>query len=143
MAEWTETNRGVVFPWQCDHYGHLNVRYYTHFFDDAGFQIWSLIGLKLDDIHARGVHPVVAQITVTFLHELKPGSLIKVKGGFTKAGTKSIGHTQRMYNVDTGVLCATQDSVEVFFDPETRTSAPMPDDIRARIAANLVDLNKE
>ena len=105
MADWTETNRGVVFPWQCDHYGHLNVRYYTHFFDDAGFQIWSLIGLKLDDIHDRGVHPVVAQITVTFLHELKAGSLIIVKGGFTKAGTKSIGHTQRMYNVDTGVLC--------------------------------------
>ena len=48
-----------------------------------------------------------------------------------------------MYNVDTGVLCATQDSVEVFFDPETRTSAPMPDDIRERIAANLVDLDKD
>ena len=54
MAEWTETNRGVVFPWQCDHYGHLNVRYYTHFFDDAGFQIWSLIGLTLEEIHDCG-----------------------------------------------------------------------------------------
>ena len=139
MAEWQETNRGVVFPWQCDHYGHLNVRYYTHFFDDAGFQIWSLAGIKLDEIHDRGIHPVVAQITVKFLHELKVGSLIIVKGGFTKAGTKSIGHSQRMYNVDTGVLCATQDSVEVFFDPETRTSAPMPDDIRERVAAHLVD----
>ena len=143
MAEWTETNRGVVFPWQCDHYGHLNVRYYTHFFDDAGFQIWSLIGLKLDEIHDRGVHPVVAEIKVRFLHELKAGSLIIVKGGFTKAGSKSIGHSQRMYNVDTCVLCATQDSVEVFFDPKTRTSALMPDDIRTRIADNLVDPDKD
>ena len=119
------------------------MRYYTHFFDDAGFQIWSLIGLKLDEIHDRGVHPVVAEIKVRFLHELKAGSLIIVKGGFTKAGSKSIGHSQRMYNVDTGVLCATQDSVEVFFDPKTRTSALMPDDIRTRIADNLVDPDKD
>ena len=140
MVDWTETNRGVVFPWQCDHYGHLNVRYYTHFFDDAGFQIWSLIGLTLKEILDHSVHPVVAEIKVSFLQELKAGSLIIVKGGFTRVGTKSIGHRQLMYNVDTGVLCATQDTVEVFFDPKTRTSAEIPDDIRSRISENLVEI---
>tara|TARA_B100000686_G_scaffold345447_1_gene430071 strand:+ start:1135 stop:1566 length:432 start_codon:yes stop_codon:yes gene_type:complete len=140
MADWTETNRGVVFPWQCDHYGHLNVRYYTHFFDDASFQIWSLIGLTLKEIHDHGVHPVVAEIKVRFLHELKAGSLIILKGGFIRVGTKSIGHRQLMYNVDTGTLCATQDSVEVFFNPKTRTSAAIPDYIRGRIAENLVEI---
>ena len=143
MAEWSETNRGVVFPWQCDHYGHLNVRYYTHFFDDASFHIWSLIGLKMAQIHDRGVHPVVAEIRIRFLHELKAGALVVVKGGFTRVGTKSVAHRQLLHDLDSGALCATQDSVEVFFDPAARVSAPIPDDIRARIAASLVEVDAE
>ncbi len=37
MTDWMETNRAVVFPRNCDHLGHLNVRWHGHFFDDAGF----------------------------------------------------------------------------------------------------------
>ena len=75
------TNRGVVFPWQCDHYGHLNVRYYTHFFDDASFHIWSLIGLKMAQIHERGVHPVVAEIRVCFCTSSGPAPWSSSRAG--------------------------------------------------------------
>ena len=34
---WVETNRAVVFPWHCDHFGHMNGRWYAPIFDDAGF----------------------------------------------------------------------------------------------------------
>ena len=42
--------------------------------------------------------------------------------------------------MDTGTLTATLESVEVFFDPVTRVSAPMPDDIRALLTEALVPL---
>ena len=36
-----EIYRAVVFPWHCDHIGHMNVRWYAHHFDDAGFPVGS------------------------------------------------------------------------------------------------------
>jgi acyl-CoA thioester hydrolase len=37
------------------------------------------------------------------------------------------------------VLHATYDLVEVFFDPETRSSAAIPDAVRAKLERHLVD----
>ena len=32
------TYRGTVFPWHCDHMGHMNVMWYTGKFDEATWQ---------------------------------------------------------------------------------------------------------
>ena len=34
MSEPIEILRGVVHPWYCDTFGHMNVRWYSHFFDE-------------------------------------------------------------------------------------------------------------
>ena len=70
---------------------------------------------------------VVAQIKINYIHEMKQGELLVVRGGFSHVGGKSIRHHMRMYNADTNVMCATQDTIEVFFDPETRKADVMPD----------------
>lgn len=136
--DWMETYRAVVFPWHCDHLGHLNVRWYGHFFDDAGWHLWSQIGMSHVTFKARGVVTVVANITTDFHHESGAGDLLLVRSAFTRIGGKSITMSQRMTNAETGVLCATQDVVEVFFDMETRKAAAMPDDIRERLEAVVV-----
>lgn len=139
MTEWQETGRGVVMPWQCDHFGHMNVRWYGHAFDDSGFHIWTLIGIALKDIEARGVHTVVASARTDFVRELKAGELFVIRSGFTRVGTKSCSYRQKMFNADSGDLHAVNEVVEVFFDPVTRKAAPMPDDVRSLLAARLVD----
>lgn len=141
MAEWRETFRGVVFPWNCDHIGHMNVRWYAHHFDDAGFHLWSVIGLPQSAMHAKGIGLVVAQIKIDYVREMKAGELLVIKSGFIHVGNRSLKHLARMSNADTGVLCATQETVEVFFDPKTRKSAPMPDDIRQRLLEHVVSLD--
>ena len=138
MAGWIETGRGVVFPWNCDFLGHMNVRWYAHFFDDAGWHLWSVVGLPQTKIRERGVTLVVASTKTDFIHELRAGELIVVKSGFTHIGNRSIRHLARLYNADTGTLCASQESVEVFFDLATRKSATMPEDIRAMLTPHLV-----
>ena len=136
--DWMETYRAVVFPWHCDHLGHLNVRWYGHFFDDAGWHLWSQIGMSHVTFKERGVVTVVANITTDFHRESGAGDLLLVKSAFTRIGGKSITMSQRMTNAETGVLCATQDVVEVFFDMKSRKAAPMPDDIREKLLAVLV-----
>jgi acyl-CoA thioester hydrolase len=138
---WMETYRAVVFPWHCDHLGHLNVRWYGHFFDDAGWHLWLRIGMSHVTFKARGVVTVVASIKTDFHHESGAGDLLLIESAFTRIGGKSLTMSQRMTNAETGALCATQDVVEVFFSMESRKAAPMPDDIRAKLGAVVIALD--
>jgi len=137
---WRETGRGVVFPWHCDQFGHMNVRWYAHLFDDAAFSLWSVHGIGLRTMEERGFHTVVVRATTEFRREIAAGELYVVESGFSRVGTKSVTDAQRMLNADAGTLHATQEGIEVMFDPETRSSLTVPDDIRAIVEANLVNL---
>ena len=139
MAERLQLFRGVVHPWHHDHFGHMNVRHYAPFFDDASYHLWTVMGLPYSRMIAEhGVHTVAAEVRTRFLRELKAGDLITIDGAATRLGTKSAAFHLRMHHADTGVLHATYDIVEVFFDPATRRSASMPEAVRALIAAHLV-----
>ena len=143
MSEWRETLRGVVFPWHCDHFGHMNVRWYSHFFDDAGFQLWTVAGVSQSFMRENHAHVVVAQNKISYIHELRAGELVVVKSAFTRLGNRSVTHVSRMYNADTGVLNATLESVDVFFDMEARKSAAMPDVIRNVLTPLIVTVEDE
>lgn len=134
-----ETYRAIVLPAQCDHYGHMNVRWYAWHFDEAGFQIWTVANVRQAEMRERGIHVVVARTTTDFVRELTVGTSLVVRAGFTRVGNKSVAFISKMYSADTGDLAATQETVEVFFNPDTRKPAPMPDDFRERIAAMVVD----
>ncbi len=140
MVERLELLRGVVHPWHHDHFGHMNVRHYAPFFDDASYHLWTRVGLPYSRMIAEhGVHCVTASAKTTFLKELVAGDLIVVDGAVLKIGTKSVTFRLRMMHADTGAHHATYDMVEVVFDPETRASAPMPEAVRRALAPHLVD----
>lgn len=138
MSTWKQTHRGVVFPWQCDQFGHMNVRWYAHWFD-AAFHLWPLNGVTFRRMQELGVHTVVARTTTDFVHELAAGDLVVIWSGFVRLGRSSTTYVQRMLNAETGALHAKQESVEVFFDLTTRKAAAIPDEIRGAIEAALVD----
>lgn len=137
MSDWIVTNRGIVLTKHCDHYGHMNVRYYAHFFDDGAWHIWTQANIKMSEFSQRGLGVVVANTSTNFIKETKPGTLIVVTGGFTKAGNKSVTYEQRLSDAESEQLHATQTTTEVFFDMVNRVSTEMPDDIRAKIKTNL------
>ena len=135
MSQRTEVLRGVIHPWHCDHFGHMNVRHYAPFFDDAVYHVWTRAGIGYATMQDRfGVHCVTAQATTAFVKELVAGDLIVIDAGVARLGTKSVTFALRMLHADTGALHATCDVVEVFFNPATRQSAPMPDAVRAALS---------
>lgn len=138
---WHDLGRGVIHPWHHDHFGHMNVRHYAPFFDDAVYHIWTRIGLPYSEmLNDHGVHCVTASATTNFIKELTAGDLIVIDGAVSRVGTKSVGFRLRMRHADTGVLHATYDIVDVFFSPETRSSTEMPAGVRDRLTANLVQI---
>jgi acyl-CoA thioester hydrolase len=138
---WLDVSRGVIHPWHHDQFGHMNVRWYSHFFDDAIFHLWACCGVSLQSMERDfGVHSVTARSTINFVQELTAGDAVRIEGGVTRLGGKSISFTQRMRHIDTGEIHALNEVVEVFFDPATRKSTTMPDSLRTKLAACVVEL---
>ncbi len=140
MNKRLELLRGVIHPWHQDHFGHMNVRHYAPFFDDAIYHMWTLLGTPYSKmLPEHGVHTVSAEATTGFEKELVAGDLIVVDGVVSRIGTKSTSFHLRMLHADTGELHATYDLVEVFFDPNSRSSAPIPDSVRECLSRYLVE----
>ena len=133
-----ELGRPVIHPWHCDQYGHMNVRWYAHFFDDANFSLWHASGLDLREMQAGGVHTVVAETKTRFLRECLPGEGYVIRGAFTELGSRSICSHFRMHHADTDVVHAEQDVIEVFFDAEARRSMVAPEEVRAVLEPLIV-----
>jgi acyl-CoA thioester hydrolase len=112
----------------------MNVRYYAALFDEAGWHIPSFAGLSLAEIQSRGLGTVVASLTIDFLHEIRAGQLVIIKGAVTRVGTKSFSHEMRLYASDTMTHCATQKTVEVCFDTKARKGVALPEDVRTKLA---------
>lgn len=135
MEKWFDLYRNAVMPAHCDIYGHLNVRQYAAFFDDAGWHFPRMAGLSLDEIRSRGLGTVVATLTIDFLHEIRAGQLLLIRGAVTRVGTKSFSHEMRLYEADSMTHCATQKTVEVCFDTKARRGVAIPEDIAAKLRA--------
>lgn len=138
MPEIRNIATGVVHPWHHDHFGHMNVRHYAPFFDDAIYHMWTRLGAPYSEMLDQfGVHTVTAQATTSFIKELTAGDLLTIDAAATRIGGKSATFKLSMRHADTGELHATYDVVEVFFDPKTRGSTQIPASLRALLEQAL------
>lgn len=139
MSGWTETGRAVVFPWHCDHLGHMNVKHYVGMFDIGAFHFLSMLGFGSHDMHDKGATLVDAQHTIRFIKEQPAGSLVKIESAITRIGTKSLNIRHRMINTETGDLAATTEIVMVYFDLATRKSIPLTEALKEGMSPYLAD----
>jgi len=139
MSGYREMFRGVVYPWHCDHLGHMTVQHYVGMFDQAAWHLLSAIGMGWEAMKAAGTSLVDAKHSIEYRHEQKVGSLIVVESALIRVGTKSITQSHRMHNTETGVLAATSEIVSVNFDLETRRSLEIPEAQRESFRRFLVE----
>ena len=130
---WFDLSRTVVLPAHCDGYGHMNVRHYAGFFDDAGWHILGMAGISLAEVKRRGLGTVVATLTIDFHREIVSGQLALIKGAITRVGTKSFGYELQLYEADSMTHCATEKAVEVCFDTKERKAVALPEDIKKKL----------
>jgi len=133
--KWFDLSRTIVLPLHCDTYGHMNVRNYAAFFDDAGWHMLGMAGISLSEVRQRGLGTVVATLTIDFHHEITAGQLALVRGAVSRVGTKSFAYELRLYEADSMTHCATEKAVEVCFDTKARKGVPLPEDVRTKLAA--------
>ena len=139
MQKEREITRGVAHAWYCDNFGHMNVRWYSHIFDDGAYHVWPAFWGSHQLMQEKfGVHTVTASAKINFIKELISGDLVIVDCVVTRVGSKSVTFMERMAHVDTKEIHATYEMTEVFFDPNTRKSAPIPDEIKDALTPLVV-----
>jgi acyl-CoA thioester hydrolase len=132
MTEPLITTRGVVYPWQCDHMGHMNVMWYTGKFDEATWQLMALIGLTPSYLreHSRGLAAVHQE--TSYKRELVAGDLIAIRSVILEMREKVIRFHHEMLNAETREIAATTTLTGVHLNSETRKSCPFPAEILER-----------
>jgi acyl-CoA thioester hydrolase len=133
--KWFDLSRTIVLPAHCDSYGHMNVRNYAAFFDDAGWHMLAMAGISLSEVRRRGLGTVMATLTIDFHHEITVGQLALVRGAVSHVGTKSFSYELHLYEADSMTHCATEKAVEVCFDTKAREGVALPEDLKTKLAA--------
>ncbi len=128
------TYRGTVYPWQCDHIGHMNVMWYAGKFDEASWQLLSTMGLTAAPFREECVGMAAVEQHVRYLHELRAGDPITVHSAISELGTTSIRLMHEMRNDAAGDTGATSVIVGVYIDATKRKARPLPGDVRQRAA---------
>jgi acyl-CoA thioesterase FadM len=75
MAEWTETYRGTVAPWECDVTEHFTIAYYLDRVEQAGATLADLLGVA--DFLSAGVFP--RGFNLRFNRELRAGDSFHIQ----------------------------------------------------------------
>lgn len=139
MSKYIETYRGVVYPWHCDHLGHMNVQHYVGMFDQGNFHLLSAAGFKWNEGTKRGQGFADVKHEIHFKAELTVGSLVVIEGGIQRIGNASVTLFQKMKNEETGEIAATTEISTVHFDLKSRKSVPLSDDLRLGFGKLMVD----
>jgi acyl-CoA thioester hydrolase len=67
------TYRGTVYPWQCDHVGHMNIMCYVGKFDEANWNLFARIGLTPSYLRETGRGMAAVQQNISYKRELLAG----------------------------------------------------------------------
>ena len=130
MSEWKLTYRGMVYPWQCDHMGHMNVMWYTSKFDEACWQLLSMLGLSPTRFAQDGTGMAAVEQHVQYKRELVAGQAVTIQSALLEVKDKSIHMLHKMIDDASGEVAATTVVVGVHIDATLRKAISIPDDVR-------------
>lgn len=133
-----ETYRGVVYPDQIDHMGHMNVRWYTAKFDEAAWHLFSYVGVTNGYIRDQQKGMAALEQLTRYKAEVMAGDLLVVKSKMLEVKEKTIRFLHTLCNVETEVEVATSELLAVHLDRAKRKSCALPADVRAKCEALIV-----
>jgi acyl-CoA thioester hydrolase len=137
MADSPVTYRGTVYPWQCDHVGHMNVMWYVGKFDEATWSFLALAGITGAHMRERGTGMAAVQQNIAYRRELMPGDTVFVRTRPLEARGKVVRFRHEMVHDDSGEVAASCELTVVHMDRARRKSAPLPEAALARLRGML------
>jgi YbgC/YbaW family acyl-CoA thioester hydrolase len=126
----------LVYPDQCDAYGHLNQAAFLVLFERARWNMFA-DGPGIDVFQRAGVWPAVRRASVDYLAQVFPGDTLRFQQTLTHLGRTSFTLRQSARRVQDDVLAATAEFVFVCLGANGKP-APVP-----RVIAELLEETPE
>ena len=127
-----ETYRGTVYPWHCDHMGHMNVMWYVGKFDEATWHLFHAIGVTSSFLCDRRRGMAAVEQRIQYRRELRAGAVISIRSALVEVREKVVKFVHEMRNDETGETAAVCALTGVHIDADTRKSCALPEDILRR-----------
>jgi acyl-CoA thioester hydrolase len=142
VSDMIETYRGAVYPWHCDHMGHMNVMWYVGKFDEATWNLFSALGVTRQLLQDKARAMAAVQQNISYKRELLSGDVVAVRSGMLEIRDKVAKFVHEMRNGVTGEISAICVLTGVHTDAQTRKSCPFPPEVveRARGLVRAYDL---
>ena len=131
------TYRGTVYPWQCDHVGHMNIMWYVGKFDEANWNLFARIGMTPTYLRESGRGMAAVEQSISYMRELLAGDVVVVRSAVLEIRDKSIRFRHEMRNAETGEITAICEITGVHVDRQARKSIAFAEAIRKSVESQL------
>jgi acyl-CoA thioester hydrolase len=139
MTEMMITYQGVVYPWHCDHMGHMNVMWYVGKFDEATWCLFSRVGLTPAFLRDNDRGMAAVRQEISYERELRAGDVVAIRSGVLEMREKVIRFVHEMRNEATGEVSAVTMLTGVHLDTRIRKACPFPAEVLERGRAMIVE----
>ncbi|MGB3934565.1 MAG: thioesterase family protein [Burkholderiales bacterium] len=143
MSAFVETYRGAVYPWHCDHMGHMNVMWYVGKFDEATWNLFADLGVTAAFLRDNARAMAAVQQNITYKRELISGEIVAVRSGLLEIRDKVVKFVHEMREAQTGEIAAVCVITAVHMDSDARKSTAFPAEFIARGKAMLCEYGVE
>ncbi|MEH6569867.1 MAG: thioesterase family protein [Halioglobus sp.] len=123
-----------------DAQGHLYFANYMVYADEVLGAYMEELGFAALNPHKSPSLIFTVDIRCEYLSEISGNGEVRVAVGYNRLGNSSAGAVFELYNNATGILLAKGGLTQVFVDPETRKSMPIPAFFKAGILERQPEL---
>jgi len=134
----TVTYKGCVYPWHCDHMGHMNVMWYVGKFDEATWNFFDTLTLTATYFRDTNRGMAAVQQNIAYRKEAMPGDLVEVRSRLLEATGKAVRFLHEMRLGGGGDMLATCELTALHLDRERRKAVAFPEAIQVRLRDMLV-----
>lgn len=134
-----KTNQSTIYPWHCDHMGHMNVKFYIEKFDEANFQLFALLGLNWKYFQNTHFGMAALEQKIHYKKEVFTGENIYIESMVVDLKQKIMRNRHIMRKSETGKVVATCDLICVHLDRNLHKSCKFPEFVHEE----YISLNSE
>jgi acyl-CoA thioester hydrolase len=131
------TYKGTVYPWQCDHVGHMNIMWYVGKFDEANWHLFARLGMTPAYLRDNNRGMAAVQQNISYKRELLAGDIVEVRSRMLEIKDRSLRFVHDMWNIGTNELAASCELTGVHLDRAARKAVPFSDAVRAAALAEI------
>ena len=123
----TKTYQGTIYPWNCDHMNHMNVKFYVEKFDEATWNLFAYLGFSSDYLRENNKGLVALEQNIKYFKEVVAGDNIYIESEVIEIKEKIIRFRHNMHKLVTNEILAETEILGLYIDTIKRRGVEIPE----------------